>query len=208
LGASFASSGCSAFEDPLPAENGGSGGGSAVTGGTPAAGGMNACETMALNKVFKDKCTTCHSNFLTPIGKPDLQTPGYTSLMLDQPASFYGVPLAQMGACPPGVLLINKSSPADSWFVKKLRDDVRGCGTIMPQVPQVLTGPERMEVAKYLQCVTGSATLLDLTPGVTSGGTGGTGTGGGGTGSGGTGGTSSAGGGAGGSAGGGGTGGT
>jgi hypothetical protein len=180
----------------------GTGGGGGGGGAGGAGGGMASCETMAVNKVFKDKCGTCHSSAGVPIGKPDLVTPGYTQLMLDQPASFYAVLPAQMPACPQGVKIIDKAAPANSWFVKKLKGDVMGCGSEMPQAPYVLTMTERMEVSTYLGCVLGGAPV-DLTPGASggsgsSGGAGGGGAGGGGAGGGGAGGGGAGGGGSGG----------
>jgi len=122
-----------------------------------------------VNQLFqKDQqpCLFCHSAS-THLGDLDLESPGYTARLKDVAAKHTGIS-GSTDECPTGDKLIDTVTPANSWFLKKIHDEQKSCGTVMPQVG-MLTPAQKTCLETYVACVApGGGT----TP--TGGGTGGT----------------------------------
>lgn len=162
-----------AYPAPPKAGSSGTTGGNTGTAGTSSSGAE--CEVACLSTAFTP-CKVCHGAALL-VPKLDLQKPGYTALLKNQPAQYTGVPPAM---CPnPPAKLIDTTTPANSWLLKKIKNDVGQCGTPMPPpMAPLLAGADLKCVEDYVACVTGSAPAATGgtgTAGTAAGGTGGTG---------------------------------
>lgn len=168
---------------PLPpnagssSTTGGSGTGGSGTGGT----GMATCEVECVNKIFmKDMqpCMFCHTT-MAPLGDLDLQSPGYTARLKDVPAKHTGF-MGPTTDCPQGDKLIDTTTPANSWLLKKLHNEQKTCGTLMPQAGTI-TPDQKTCLETYVACVAssgaaaGTAGSAAATGGTATGGSGGTG---------------------------------
>ena len=143
---------------PADPNKAGSTGGSTAgggTGGSNTAGGSaggSACETPCLATALK-ACTICHSSQpALQNAKLDLQSPGMTARLKDQPATHLEV--LDSSTCPTGDKLIDSANPAQSWFLKKLVADFGTCGLAMP-VGAPLTMSELDCMKEYVNCVAG-----------------------------------------------------
>lgn len=146
------------LQDPgsFPLPPGGSGpvatGGSTGTAGSSSSSGAEcevACMTTALAA-----CKVCHGKTIKLVPKLDLETAGYTALMKNQAAQYVG---ADATMCPPGGKLIDTGAPANSWFLKKVKNDVGQCGTAMPPPPDVVAPADLKCFEDYVACVSGAA---------------------------------------------------
>jgi hypothetical protein len=166
-----------AYQAPTPTAGTASAG--TASGGSTTTGGGAECEVACLATAFTP-CFACHGTAML-VPKLDLKKPGYTALLKNQPAQYTGVPAAM---CPsPPVKLIDTAAPANSWLLKKVKNDVGTCGTPMPPPGSGEITPADVKcVEDYVACVTGTAPAA-------TGGTGTAGTASGGTATGGTGGT-------------------
>ncbi len=161
---------------PAPTPAGGSGG----SGGSGGAAPMS-CETECVNKLFqKDQmpCLFCHTGVLK-LGDLDLETPGYTARLKNVPAKHTGFTTPKTD-CPPAAKLIDTENPANSWLLKKIRNEQKTCGTVMPQAG-ALTAAQQTCLETYVACVApggGTTTGGAATGGATGGGGAATGGGG------------------------------
>lgn len=157
-------------------------GGAASTAGSGTGGGAPAgCETACVNQIFqKDQqpCLVCHST-LSHLGDLDLESPGYTARLKDVNAKHTGI-TGSTAECPTGDKLIDVTTPANSWLLKKLHGEQKTCGTAMPQ-GFTISAEQKTCLETYVACVApgGGATP---TAGTGSGGSASGGGGGGGTG--------------------------
>lgn len=119
-----------------PSSGGGSGGGGA------------SCETACFTALLSGTCLTCHHKD-SPLGQLDLQSPGLSARLKDQPAKHAEVASPQ--ACPSGDKLIDSATPAASWLLKKVSNQQGSCGTPMP--PQVASQADITCVSDYVTCV-------------------------------------------------------
>lgn len=168
---------------PPPAGAGGTG----TTGGTGTGGsGTASCEIECVNKLFqKDMmpCLFCHTKDLK-LGDLDLQSPGYTARLKDMPAQHTGFTTPKTD-CPPAAKLIDTANPANSWLLKKIHNEQKTCGSVMPQAG-TLTADQMKCLETYVACVApggGTTTGGAATGGAATGGatgSGGAATGGGG----------------------------
>ncbi len=117
------------------------------------------CEVECVPSAFKAKCNLCHGK-ATQLGGPlDLETPGFTARLKDQPSTHQGiVPPPPAGACPEGDRLIDTANMSESWLLKKLNGSFGNCGTAMPQA-LVLTPEEHACLNEYVACVAGEPLL-------------------------------------------------
>ena len=141
------------FPRPPKAGSSSTTGGNTGTAGTTTGGGVE-CEVACLATAFTP-CFACHGTAML-VPKLDLKKPGYTALLKDQPAQYTAVPAAM---CPsPPAKLIDMTTPANSWLLKKIHNDVGTCGTPMPPPPTpMLAGADLKCVEDYVACVTGKA---------------------------------------------------
>jgi hypothetical protein len=169
-------------EDYPVGPSGGTGGG--ATAGTGTGGGgstsANACEVDCVNKIFQIDmmpCMFCHTS-AGKLGDLDLQSPGYTARLKNQPAKHTGI-TGSTASCPTGDKLIDTANPANSWLLKKIHDEQDMCGTIMPQTGS-LTPAQKTCLETYVACVApgGAAPMGGSSSGGTSAGSGGTSSGG------------------------------
>lgn len=141
---------------PLPPT--GAAGTSSTAGSTGTAGSSSSsgaeCEVACMATALTS-CKVCHGAALL-VPKLDLQKAGYTALLKDQPAQYTSVPPAM---CPsPPAKLIDTAAPANSWLLKKVKNDVGQCGTPMPPPPSaLLTGADLKCIEDYVACVSGAA---------------------------------------------------
>lgn len=160
----------------FPAPQGTSGAG--TTAGSGSGGSATAtCEVECVNKLFqKDQmpCLFCHGK-ATHLGDLDLESPDYTSRLKNQPAKHTGF-MGPTTDCPQGDKLIDTTTPANSWLLKKIHNEQKTCGTVMPQAG-TMTADQKTCLETYVACVAGGSAPAG-TAGTTSGGTasGGTGT--------------------------------
>ena len=146
--------------------------GSGTTGGSGTSGSGSTgveCEVACMATALTS-CKTCHSKMIQLVPKLDLQTAGYTALLKNQPAQYTGLTPAM---CTAGGKLIDTAAPANSWLLKKVKNDVGMCGTVMPPMGTMpATTPADIKCFEdYVACVSGAAPAA----------TGGTGSGAGGT---------------------------
>jgi hypothetical protein len=148
---------------------GGSGGSAAVT-----------CEVECVNKLFQKEqtpCLFCHSK-ATHLGDLDLESPDYTSRLKNQPAKHTGF-TGPTTDCPTGDKLIDTTTPANSWLLKKIHNEQKTCGTVMPQ-SGALTADQKTCLETYVTCVAGGSAPAGTagtasSGGAATGGSGGTG---------------------------------
>lgn len=151
---------------------GGTATGGTATGGT-ATGGTStgsACEVACVKAVFTGtiaSCKLCHSKTPAPDGLQssglDLESPNVTSRLADIPAKHMDiVPDPQSSKptvmCPTGDKLIDLTTPANSWLLKKIhgmqdQSATTMCGTQMPQPPTTLKADEITCMETYVNCV-------------------------------------------------------
>lgn len=157
------------------------GGTSTTTGGSTGTSGSGStgveCEAACLATAFTP-CFACHGTAML-VPKLDLKKPGFTALLKNQPAQYTALMPAM---CPsPPAKLIDTTTPASSWLLKKVKGDVGTCGTPMPPPPTaMLTGADLKCVEDYVACVSGAAPAASggtgtAAGGTTTGGSGGTG---------------------------------
>jgi hypothetical protein len=84
------------------------------------------------------------------MGQLDLESPGLSARLKDQPAKH--AELANPQACPSGDKLIDSANPMGaSWLLKKVANQQGGCGTPMP--PQGASQADITCVTEYVTCV-------------------------------------------------------
>ncbi len=112
-----------------------------------------SCETDCIKKLFQQDttCKICHSA-AAKLGKLDLESSGVIERLKDQPFIHDGV---DAGACPTGALLINTTTPAESWLLKKVTMEYGTCGGPMPPAP-ALGEAQVTCVRDFVNCVAGS----------------------------------------------------
>lgn len=143
-----------------PTGAGGSAAGSGTTAGAGGSGAPPNCESDCINKLFTvgSACAICHYANVPPdalsLGKLDL-SPGYTARMRDKPAAHVDINFAPFpaGTCPSADLLINTTTPGESWLWKKVNGDQGTCGTRMPQPPATIGATQIACVKDYIECV-------------------------------------------------------
>jgi hypothetical protein len=90
----------------------------------------------------------CHDTSAAPDASPDqldLLAPGVEARLVDQPATYYGVPDNQRPRCPdPPQLLIDTANPSQSLFLLKIdQTSILPCGSHMPYSGRL---PRRSEI--------------------------------------------------------------
>lgn len=126
------------------------GGGSSAAGTTSGGAPGSPCETACMTALFR-KCTVCHGSALQSSGL-DLEKPGYTARLKDQPAQhgqISGTP-----TCPSGDKLVDSMNPTASWLLKKVSAQEGECGDPMP-APSGSSADEIACVTTYVNCVGG-----------------------------------------------------
>jgi hypothetical protein len=158
-----------------------------TTGGTGGTGTTMNCEVQCVNDIFQKEltlCKLCHGAALKS-SMLDLEAPGYTARLKNVPAVHGDLATGMTKAdCPTGDKLIDTANPANSWLLKKIRNEQGQCGTVMPSTG-TLSAAQKTCLETYVACVAGGSVGAGGT-GTGGAGTGGTGTGGGGATSGGT----------------------
>jgi hypothetical protein len=130
-----------------------SGGGSGGSGG--AAG--PSCEVACVNDIFQTQpalCKLCHT---APPGLKssmlDLASPGYTARLKNVPAVHGDLPKDKT-TCTGGDKLIDTTTPANSWLLKKIQGNQGMCGDAMPNTG-MLTADQKKCLETYVACVAG-----------------------------------------------------
>jgi hypothetical protein len=161
---------------PLPPGASGSG----TTGGSTSTAGTSSgaeCESACFKTIVGSTCKSCHGKLLKIAGKLDFENDGVTGRLKNQPAEHLAV--TPGATCPSGDKLIDTTTPANSWLLKKIKNEQGDCGTIMPSTPPPLTADQIKCFEDFVACVSGAAPAgtggtASGTAGTATGGTGGT----------------------------------
>jgi hypothetical protein len=132
----------------------GSGTGGSGTAGTGGGGGMAAsclaaCVTTIINTPGTG-CKNCHGSLLKIAGTLDMEAPGLDARLKDKPAEHAGLPPGT--ACPSGDKLIDSAMPANSWLLKKIKNQQDTCGDVMPSTG-ALSAADQACFETYVNCV-------------------------------------------------------
>lgn len=157
---------CSGEIQPLGEVAGGSSGGGGSASGIAGSGGqvgsqtsgLEVCETPCFRSIVTavgTGCKLCHNATVKlDMGTLDLESPGISARLKDEPAAHKGIASSSMGptVCPQGDKLIDSAHPENSWLLKKVLGQQGTCGTQMPS-----TGPlplaDQACMATYVNCV-------------------------------------------------------
>ncbi|HXK16496.1 MAG TPA: hypothetical protein VNG33_01730 [Polyangiaceae bacterium] len=141
--------------------------GGTATGGSMAGATGSPCEVACVKAVFTGSlasCKLCHSKTPAPDGLQssglDLESPNVTSRLRNVLAKHMDIvpPMGKTVMCPSGDKLIDATTPANSWFLKKIHamqdsSATTTCGTSMPQPPTTLKADELTCLDTYVTCV-------------------------------------------------------
>ena len=125
--------------------------------GTGGSSAPASCEVACINKLFQtdqQPCLFCHTT-AAPLGGLDLQSLGYTDRLKNQPAKHTGF-TGPTTDCPTGDKLIDTTTPANSWLLKKIHNEQKTCGAAMPQAG-TLTADQKACIETYVACVAGGS---------------------------------------------------
>nr|PZN26862.1 MAG: hypothetical protein DIU78_06560 [Pseudomonadota bacterium] len=123
-----------------PGLGGSSSGGTSPLGGSgsngdPSSGGMTQADyppPSACMQTILTSCNICHGAQAALIGGDlDLRGSDVAARLVDQPATYSGVPDAEKGKCVQGAKLIDSQNPSESVLLKKVKSQ-QACGTPMP----------------------------------------------------------------------------
>jgi hypothetical protein len=130
------------------------GGATAGTGGTAPAG--EPCETACMKEVFQTNqtlCKLCHNNMGLKSAMLDLSSDGYTARLKNVSATHTDLGMGMTAAdCPTGDKLIDTTTPANSWLLKKIHNEQGNCGTVMPSTG-TLSPAQKTCIETYVACV-------------------------------------------------------
>jgi hypothetical protein len=146
------------------------------SGGSGGAAGPS-CEVACVNDIFQTQptlCKLCHGPALKS-SKLDLAAPGYTARLKNVPAVHGDLP-KDKATCTGGDKLIDTTTPANSWLLKKIEGTQGTCGDAMPN-SGMLTPDQKKCLETYVACVAGGP-IGGGTAGSTSGGAAGSASGG------------------------------
>lgn len=137
------------------ANTAGSSSGGMAAAGTPAGGsgsGMS-CETACIKTLFKTdnmSCALCHSSTLKSAGL-DLRSDGLAARLKNVPAT-HELVVAPNNVCGQGDLLVDATTPANSWLLKKVNGGQDKCGDPMPS-GSTLPAADVTCIDTYVKCV-------------------------------------------------------
>lgn len=166
-GSAGASAGTAGASAGTAGTTGGTAGTTGGTAGTAGGGSAGAPPTCGYAAIIQNSCalTACHDTMYNR-AELDFKTPGYEQRIVNAPATFTEItcpdpaggvlPVPCMPAsCPQGALLINTTTPSESWMLKKLQGVHGDCGDAMPLPPGKVTAEEKACLESWIHYLAG-----------------------------------------------------